>query len=272
MAAEPFPASTTGDSMTLYGRSFSSRLMLGTSLYPSPQIMVDAIRASGAEIVTVSLRRESAGQRQGQAFWSLIHDLGLTILPNTAGCHTVREAVTTANMAREVFGTDWVKLEVVRDTETLQPDVYGLVEAARILAADSFRVLPYTVEDLSVADRLLEAGCRVLMPWGAPIGSGIGLNNRYGLRQLRAHFPDVPLIVDAGLGLPSHAAAAMELGFDGVLLNTAVAKAGDPVAMAAGFAKGIEAGRFAYLADPMEARDMAAPSTPTLGQAELGAL
>ena len=256
--------------MDIYGRRIASRLMLGTSLYPSPQMMTDAIKASGAGIVTVSLRRESGEARAGQAFWELIQSLGLDILPNTAGCHSAREAVTTAQMAREIFGTDWVKLEVVRDAETLQPDVFGLVEAARILTGEGFKVLPYTVEDLSVADRLVEAGCRVLMPWGAPIGSGLGLNNRYGLRQLRAHFPEVTLVVDAGLGLPSQAAAAMELGYDGVLLNTAVAKAGDPVAMARGFALAVEAGRLAFEADPMAPRDMAAPSTPMLGQAMLG--
>lgn len=256
--------------MDIYGRRIASRLMLGTSLYPSPQMMTDAIKASGAGIVTVSLRRESGEARAGQAFWELIRGLGLDILPNTAGCHSAREAVTTAQMAREIFGTDWIKLEVVRDAETLQPDVFGLVEAARILTGEGFEVLPYTVEDLSVADRLVEAGCLVLMPWGAPIGSGLGLNNRYGLRQLRAHFPDVTLVVDAGLGLPSQAAAAMELGYDGVLLNTAVAKAGDPVAMARGFALAVEAGRLAFEADPMAPRDMAAPSTPMLGQATLG--
>ena len=256
--------------MKIYGQTFVSRLMLGTSLYPSPKVMSEAIRASGAGIVTVSLRRESGAERAGQDFWTLIRDLGLSVLPNTAGCHSVKEAVTTAHMAREVFGTNWIKLEVVRDAETLQPEVYGLVEAARILIGEGFEVLPYTVEDLTVADKLVEAGCRVLMPWGAPIGSGLGLNNRYGLKQMRAHFPEITLIVDAGLGLPSHAAAAMELGFDGVLLNTAVAKAGDPVAMAKGFALAVEAGRLAYEADPMEARDMAAPSTPMLGQASLG--
>ena len=258
--------------MKIYGQTFASRLMLGTSLYPSPRIMSEAIKASGASIVTVSLRRESGVERAGQGFWTLIRELGLSVLPNTAGCHSVKEAVTTAHMAREVFGTNWIKLEVVRDAETLQPEVYGLVEAARVLIAEGFEVLPYTVEDLSVADKLVEAGCQVLMPWGAPIGSGLGLNNRYGLKQMRAHFPQQTLIVDAGLGLPSHAAAAMELGFDGVLLNPAVAKAGDPVVMAKGFALALEAGRLAYQADPMEARDMAAPSTPMLGQASLGGL
>ncbi len=172
-------------------------------------------------------------------------------------------------MAREVFGTPWIKLEVIGEADTLQPDVFGLVEAARILVSEGFEVFPYTTEDLVVAERLLEAGCKVLMPWGAPIGSGKGLNNVFGLRALRAHFPDVPLIVDAGVGLPSHAAAAMELGYDGVLLNTAVAKAGDPVAMARAFALAIEAGRAAFLAGPMQPRDMAAPSTPVVGRAVL---
>uniref|UniRef100_UPI003BAD4CAA thiazole synthase n=1 Tax=Stappia sp. TaxID=1870903 RepID=UPI003BAD4CAA len=253
--------------LDLYGTGVESRLLLGTALYPSPAIMADAIRAARCDIVTVSLRRESGSARAGQDFWSFIRDLGLKVLPNTAGCHTVKEAVTTAHMAREIFGTPWVKLEVVTDAETLSPDGVALIEAARILTGEGFEVFPYCTEDLSLAGRLLEAGCRVLMPWGAPIGSARGLNNTYGLRTLRAHFPDVPLIVDAGLGVPSHAATAMELGFDAVLLNTAVAKAGDPVAMAQAFAGAIEAGRLAFDAVPMEPRDMAAPSTPVLGKA-----
>ncbi len=252
-----------------YGVELRSRLMLGTAQYPSPAILAASVRASGAEVVTVSLRRESGGSRAGQDFWALIKEFGVRILPNTAGCHTVKEAVTTAHMAREVFGTAWIKLEVIGEEDTLQPDVFGLVEAARILAEDGFQVFPYTTEDLVVAGRLLDAGCEVLMPWGAPIGSGLGLNNLYGLRSMRAHFPDVPLVIDAGIGLPSHAARAMELGFDAVLLNTAVAKAGDPPAMAAAFAQAIEAGRAAAAADPMEPRDMAAPSTPVMGKAFL---
>jgi thiazole synthase len=253
-----------------YGVELTNRLLLGTAQYPSPAILAAAVRRAGVEVVTVSLRRESAGQRDGQAFWALIRDLGVRVLPNTAGCHTVKEAVTTAEMAREVFGTTWIKLEVIGDDETLQPDLFGLVEAAEILTRDGFEVFPYTTEDLVAAGRLLEAGCEVLMPWGAPIGSGLGLNNLYGLRSLRAHFPDVPLVVDAGLGLPSHAAAAMELGYDAVLLNTAVAKAGDPAAMAEAFAQAVAAGRLAFEADPMEPRDMAAPSTPVVGKAFLG--
>lgn len=261
---------TTADPVAFYGTEVGSRLLLGTAQYPSPAILSDAIRASGAEIVTVSLRRESGAAKAGQSFWQLIRDLGVKVLPNTAGCKTVKEAVTTAEMARELFGTPWVKLEVIGEDDTLQPDVFGLVEAARLLTRDGFQVFPYTTEDLVVAEKLMSAGCEVLMPWGAPIGSGRGLNNPYGLRSLRAHFPGVPLVVDAGVGLPSHAAAAMELGYDAVLLNTAVAKAGDPVRMARAFAAAIAAGREAVIADPMEVRDMAAPSTPVMGRAFQG--
>ena len=256
--------------MSFYGVDLSSRLLLGTARYPSPAVLAEAIKVSGAEVVTVSLRRELGPGRAGQAFWSLVQETGLRVLPNTAGCHTVKEAVTTAHMARELFNTKWIKLEVIRDDDTLQPDIFGLVEAARVLSDEGFEVFPYTTEDLVVADRLVEAGCRVLMPWGAPIGSARGLNNVYGLRALRAHFPDIPMIVDAGLGVPSHAAAAMELGYDAVLLNTAIAEAGDPVAMAKAFGMAVEAGRLAHLAQPLEPRDMAVPSTPVLGKAALG--
>ena len=255
---------------SFYGVELSSRLLLGTARYPSPAILAEAIKASGVEVVTVSLRRESGAERGGQSFWSIIRALGLRVLPNTAGCHSVKEAVTTAHMARELFETPWIKLEVIGDADTLQPDVFGLVEAARILVEDGFEVFPYTTEDLVVADRLVEVGCRVLMPWGAPIGAARGLNNLYGLRALRARFPDIPLVVDAGLGVPSHAAAALELGYDAVLLNTAVAEAGDPVAMARAFALAVEAGRLAHLAQPLQPRDMAVPSTPVIGRAALG--
>ena len=253
----------------IYGTTLANGFMLGTAQYPSPAILANAFKRSGASVATVSLRRESGQDRAGQDFWQLIKDLGVHILPNTAGCHSVKEAVTTAHMAREVFDTKWIKLEVIGEEDTLQPDVFGLVEAARILSEDGFQVFPYTTEDLVVADRLLHAGCEVLMPWGAPIGSGLGLNNIFGLRAMRAHFPDVPLVIDAGLGLPSQATAAIEMGFDAVLLNTAVAKAGDPAAMAEAFATAIKAGQLARAADPMEPRDMAAPSTPVIGKAFL---
>lgn len=255
--------------MRVYDTEITSRLMLGTAQYPSPSVLAEAFRRSAAGIATVSVRREAGGERAGTAFWDLVRDLGVTLLPNTAGCHSVREAVTTAQMARELFDTRWIKLEVIGHADTLQPDPFGLVEAARILTEEGFEVFPYTTEDVVLADRLLSVGCEVLMPWGAPIGTGLGLTNIYGLRTLRAQFPDVPMVVDAGLGLPSQAAMAMEMGFDAVLLNTAVAKAGDPAAMAEGFARAVEAGRLGYEADPMEPRDMAAPSTPVIGKAFL---
>ena len=251
--------------LNLYGATVGSRLLLGTALYPSPQVLADATRASGTEIVTVSVRRESAGGKAGQRFWDLIRELGVRVLPNTAGCRTPKEAITTAQMARELFETDWIKLEVIANDDTLQPDLFGLVEAARALVADGFKVFPYTTEDLGAAERLLAAGCEVLMPWGAPIGTGRGLNNRYALRTFRNYFPDTPLIIDAGIGAPSHASEAMEMGYDAVLLNTAVAKAGDPVRMARAFAAAIDAGRTAFEAGLMEMRDMAAPSTPVAG-------
>src|SRR5436309_14052235 len=225
--------------LNFYGKTFSSRLLIGSALYPSPAIMQDAIRASGANIVTVSLRREAAGGKTGDAFWSLISELDVTVLPNTAGCRTVREAVTTAKLARELFATSWIKLEVIADNDTLQPDVVGLVEAAGILIKDGFEVFPYCTEDLSVAMRLVDAGCKVVMPWAAPIGSAKGSTNRDAVKLRRERLPDITLVVDAGLGAPSHAAHALELGYDAVLLNTAVAKAADPIAMATAFRLGV---------------------------------
>lgn len=251
--------------LQLYGKSFASRLLLGTALYPSPDMIRRSVENSGAAIVTVSLRREMGREKDGQRFWTLIQELGVAVLPNTAGCRTAAEAVTTARMARELFDTPWIKLEVIGNDDTLQPDVFGLVEAAHILCADGFQVFPYTTEDLGVAERLIGAGCQVLMPWGAPIGSGQGLVNPNGLRMLRAYFDGVPLIVDAGVGAPSHAALAMEMGYDAVLLNTAVAKAGDPPLMARAFARAIEAGRLAFEAGLIPKRDMASPSTPVAG-------
>lgn len=253
--------------LTLYGREVSSRLLLGTARYPSPAVLADAVRASNTDILTISLRRETAGGKKGGQFFELIRELDRYILPNTAGCHTVKEAVLTAKMAREVFHTNWIKLEVIGHHDTLQPDVFALVEAAKILCDDGFEVFPYTTDDLVVAEKLLDAGCKVLMPWCAPIGSAMGPLNLMALKSMRARFPDVPLIVDAGIGLPSHAVTVMELGYDAVLLNTAVAGAGDPVGMAEAFARAIESGHQAFVAGPLEPRDMAIPSTPVIGTA-----
>lgn len=254
------------DSWTLYGQTFSSRLLIGTALYPSPQIMLDAIRASGAEIITVSLRRQSPEQAGGNRFWQMITELGCTLLPNTAGCHTVKEAVNLAQMGRELFATDWVKLEVIGDDYNLQPDPQATLTAAEQLLSLGFKVFPYCTDDLVLCQRLRDAGCEVLMPWGAPIGTGRGLINPYALQTLRERLHDVPLIVDAGIGKPSHAVQAMELGYDGILLNTAVAQAGDPVLMAEAFAAALAAGRKGCLAGAMPPRQTAQPSTPTLGQ------
>ena len=250
----------------LYGIELGSRLLLGTAQYPSPAILAEAISASGAEVITVSLRREGTG---GAGFRDLLRRSGCRLLPNTAGCHSAAEAITTARMAREVFGTPWIKLEVIGHADTLQPDPFGLIEAARVLCAEGFEVFPYTTDDLILGERLVEAGCRVLMPWGAPIGTGQGLRNPEALRAMRAHFPDLPLVIDAGIGAPSQAAQAMEMGFAAVLLNTAVARALDPVAMARAFGQAVAAGHAAHRAGLMPRRDMAVASTPILGMAEL---
>ncbi|MEM1388678.1 MAG: thiazole synthase [Pseudomonadota bacterium] len=249
-----------------YGVTLRNGLMLGTAQYPSPAILEAAFRRSDAAVATVSLRRE---QGQGQAFWSIIKELDVHVLPNTAGCYSAREAITTAQMARDLFETDWIKLEVIGHGDTLQPDPFGLLEAAESLAAEGFQIFPYTTEDQVLGQRLLDAGCEVLMPWGAPIGTALGLNNRYGLKSYRAAFPETPMVIDAGIGLPSHAADAIELGYDAVLLNTAVSQAGDPAGMAEAFALAVRAGAAARAADPMEPRDMGAPSTPVIGKAWL---
>jgi thiazole synthase len=250
----------------LEGREFNSRLMIGSALYPSPEVMAKSIKASGAEIVTVSLRRQSATDlNSGNQFWEIIKELGVTVLPNTAGCHTAKEAVTTAMMAREIFEVDWVKLEVIGNQYNLQPDPFALVEATKILIDEGFRVLPYMTDDLVLAQRLAEIGCTTLMPWGSPIGTGRGIMNPYNLKTIREQFPNLNLIVDAGIGKPSDAVEAMELGFDGVLLNSAVALAQEPIKMAKAFKYAIYAGRLGFEAGVMEKRDMANPSTPTVG-------
>lgn len=245
------------------GHILSSRLFLGTAGYPSPEVLRRAIEQSKPGLLTVSLRRESAAG-SGQKFWQLIKDMNIPVLPNTAGCYGVQEAVTTAEMAREVFETHWIKLEVLGDDYTLQPEPFKLLEAAEILIQKGFKVFPYMTEDLSLAKRLSDIGCDILMPWGAPIGSGRGLHNIYALKTLRERMKQKILVVDAGIGAPSHAAQAMEMGYDAVLLNTAVAKAGDPAAMAGAFARAIEAGREAYLAGIIQPQENAAPSTPVL--------
>jgi len=254
------------DTLTLYDTSFNSRFLLGTALYRSPTQMCEAIKASGSEFITLSLRRQNPEQSDGDAFWQLIKETGCKLLPNTAGCKSAKEAINLAEMSRELFATDWIKLEVIGDDYNLQPDPFELVIAATELIKRGFKVLPYCTDDLVLCLRLRDAGCQVLMPWGAPIGTGQGLLNKYHLQSLRERITDIPLIIDAGLGSPSQAAAALEMGYDAVLLNTAVAKADDPVLMARAFSLAISAGRSAYLAGLMQRRQTAAPSTPVLGQ------
>ncbi|WP_336276310.1 thiazole synthase [Bartonella sp. CB178] len=253
--------------LDFYGKKFSSRLLLGTAQYPSPAILREAIHHSNTEIVTVSLRRETAGNKQSGQFWKFLKELNVTILPNTAGCYTVKEAVTTARLARDLFKTAWIKLEVIGNPDTLQPNVFSLIEAAKILNDEGFEIFAYTTDDLIVAEKLLNTGCRVIMPWCAPIGSAKGPHNTDGLRSIRAYLPDATLVIDAGIGRPSHAAIAMELGYDAVLLNTAIAKASNPALMAEAFSKAIQAGRMGYKAGILEARNMAIPSTPIIGKA-----
>jgi len=253
------------DPLVLYGQALPSRLLLGTARYPSPAILEQAVARAQPCLLTVSLRRQGAlGPEASQGFWALLQKLGIPVLPNTAGCHSVQEVVTTAEMAREVFGTDWIKLELIGDDYTLQPDPVQLPAAAAELVRRGFKVLPYSTDDLVLCQRLLDPGCEVVMPWAAPIGTGKGPLNPYNLRLLRERI-EAPLIVDAGLGLPSHACQVMEWGFDGVLLNTAVALARDPVAMAEAFAEAVRSGRRAYLAGAMTPQEAAQPSTPVLG-------
>lgn len=249
-----------------YGKSFQSRLLIGTARYPSPETVLETIKSSGAEIVTMSLRREAQGQEAGKRFWDLLKESHVTILPNTAGCHSVKEAITTAHMAREIFKTPWIKLEIIGDDQTQQPDPFGLVEATRILIDEGFDVFPYTTEDAIVAERLVNLGCKVIMPWGAPIGSGQGILVPRAIKLLRQRFPTTTIVLDAGIGKPSHATQAMELGCDAVLVNTALALAHSPVLMGEAFQNAVIAGRLGFTGGMMDEREMAAPSTPVIGK------
>ena len=256
------------DAWQVAGVTLTSRFLVGTAGYPSPQVLREALRASASQVVTVGLKRQlAAGGDNG--FVAIVREAlaeqGARLLPNTAGCRSAREAIELAMLARELYATPWLKLEVVGDEHTLQPDPVELVEAARVLVRERFVVWPYCTDDLVTCRRLLDAGCALLMPWGAPIGSGQGLLNPFALRTLRERLPEATLIVDAGIGAPSHAAWAMELGFDAVLLNSAVAQARDPVRMAGAFRQAVAAGRDAWRAGVMARQDFAVASTPVAG-------
>ena len=236
-------------------------MLLGTARYPSLDIMRQAVATSGVKIITVSLKREN---NRGNAFWKLIKELNCTVLPNTAGCRTAKEAITHAQMAQEIFKTNLIKLEVIGDDYTLQPDPFGLVQAAKELIDLGFEVLPYSTEDLILCQQLRDCGCKVIMPWASPIGSGQGVLNPSALEMLRHRLQDVTLIIDAGIGKPSDAAKVMEMGFDAVLLNSAVALSYDPIVMAEAFRDAIVAGHKAYAAGIMPKRNIAEPSTPVI--------
>ncbi len=256
------PGKSASDPLVIAGKSFSSRLILGTAQYSNQQVMLDAIKASGAEIVTVAMRRvsvDSGGESLFDVLGGRYH-----LLPNTAGCYTVKDAVLTAQLAREALETDWIKLEVIGDDETLFPDVEQLLAAARELVADGFKVLPYCNDDPIVCKKLEDIGCPAVMPLGAPIGSGMGIRNPYNVEIIRDTCK-VPVVIDAGVGTASDVAVAMELGCDGVLMNSAVARARDPLGMARAMRQAAEAGRLAFLSGRIPRRLYAQASTPSEG-------
>ena len=258
------------DALTIAGRTFDSRLVLGTGRFPSLQVLEEAVRASGTELVTVALRRVdvpvNGGSAQRGSLVGLLRDEGVELLPNTAGCHTARDAVLTAKLAREAFQTDWVKLEVIGDEDTLLPDAPELLKAAEQLVDDGFVVLPYTTDDPVLARRLVDVGCAAVMPLGAPIGSGMGIRNPYNIALIREAV-QVPVVLDAGVGTASDATQAMELGCDAVMVASAVSRAQDPVAMAAAMRAAVQAGRLARAAGRIPRRTYATASTPDEGRA-----
>ncbi|HWP44981.1 MAG TPA: thiazole synthase [Blastocatellia bacterium] len=256
------------DKLVIAGREFGSRLILGTGKYESFELMVKALEASGTEMVTVAVRRVNLADRSKESLLDYIDPKKYHLLPNTAGCYTAQDAIRTAMLAREALDTPWVKLEVLGDERTLFPDNEGLLEATRELVREGFIVLPYLNDDLIVARRLIDAGAAAIMPLAAPIGSGLGIQNFTTLRILREQITEVPLIVDAGVGTASDATIAMELGVDGILMNTGVAAAGNPVLMAEAMRHAVRAGRLAFLAGRMPKRLYANASSPTTGMIE----
>jgi len=257
---------TSDDALSIGGETYSSRLLIGSSSYPNPQIMLDAIDASGAELVTVAIRRVNVESPAPESHLDLIRKGGYRVLPNTAGCYTAREAILVAQLAREALDTDLIKLEVIGDDETLMPDVEQLLKAAKELIDDGFTVLAYANDDPITCRKLADMGCAAVMPLGSPIGSGMGIVNPYNLRIIREVVTDTPLIVDAGIGTASDATIAMELGYDGILLNTAIAEAQHPVAMAKAMRLAVESGRLAYQAGRVPERIYAKASSSMEGR------
>ena len=253
------------DTLRIAGREFASRLFVGTGKYRSFPEMARCHEASGAEVVTVAVRRVNLSDRTKESLLDHIDRNRFFLLPNTAACYTADEAIRTARLGREVGLSNWVKLEVIGDEKTLFPDNAGLLEATRVLVQEGFVVLPYTNDDLVNARRLIDAGASAVMPMGAPIGSGLGIQNLTNLRILREMITEVPLIVDAGVGTASDAAIAMELGYDGLLMNTAIAEAEDAAVMATAMKLAVQAGRLAYLAGRMPKKLYAAASSPMAG-------
>src|SRR5246127_3582346 len=253
------------DALTIADRTFTSRLIVGTGKYSSPGVMVRAHEASGAEMVTVAVRRVNVTDRTKESLLDYIDTDRYSILPNTAGCYTADDAIRTAMLGREVGLSNWVKLEVIGDEKTLFPDNEGLLEATRVLVKEGFVVLPYTNDDVVNARKLIDAGAAAVMPLAAPIGSGLGVQNPAALRILREMITAVPMIVDAGVGTASDAAIAMELGADGVLMNTAIAAAEDSVKMARAMQLSVEAGRLAYESGRMPKKLYATASSPLAG-------
>lgn len=253
------------ESLVIAGREFRSRLILGTGKYESFELMVKSFEASGADMITVAVRRVNLSDRSKESLLDHIDLKKYHILPNTAGCYSADEAIRTAMLAREVLDNNWIKLEVLGDERTLFPDNQGLLEATRALVKEGFIVLPYLNDDLIVARRLIEAGAAAVMPLAAPIGSGLGIQNFTNLRILREQIREVPLIVDAGVGTASDATLAMELGVDGILMNTGVAEARDPVAMAEAMNLAVRSGRLAFLAGRIPKKLYAAASSPFEG-------
>jgi thiazole synthase len=256
------------DPLVIAGRTFRSRLLLGTGGFRSLEEMGEAIRVSGSELVTVALRRVDPQQRG--SIMDVLTEAGVDVLPNTAGCFTARDAITTAQLAREAFETDWVKLEVIGDDRTLLPDAVELVAAAETLVADGFVVLPYTTDDPILARRLEDVGCAAVMPLGSPIGSGMGIRNPYNVSIIRER-TELPVVLDAGVGTASDAALAMELGCDAVLCASAISRAHDPTAMARAIRAGVEGGRLARRAGRIPRRLYAEASTPDAGLPDFGA-